>query len=389
MQDRLRVGLNLLFLGEKAGGAGRYALELPRALLEAEPGIELHLFVSADAPSGLEAKPWAQEVRWVRLPVHHSGPPLHVPAEYLALPALAAARRLDVLHSPANTGPTSTPGLASVVSLLDLIWLHRPREWEASPRVHRTMKRRVMRAVRKASRIFAISHAAAEDISSTLGVDRGRIEVTPLGTRLSSVTPVPEADLRRELDLGERRLLLCVAQKRPYKNLHLLLAALPSLPQDVVLVLCGSPTDYERELRQRAQALGVADRVRMPDWLSEAQLEGLYACSSVFVLPSLIEGFGLPVIEAMLRGLPVACSRIPALTEIAGDAALTFDPGSEQQAVEAILRLLQDRELAQRLAQRGRQQAASYAWRRTGEMSVMGYRNAIAARAGAHRRPGG
>jgi glycosyltransferase involved in cell wall biosynthesis len=376
----LRVGLNLIFLGERAGGAGRYARELPGALLAAAPATEVTVFVSRDAPDDLREEPWAREVRWVTVPVTMHGPPLHVPAEYLALPALAAARRLDVLHSPANTGPAIAPGLATVVSVLDLIWLHRPEEWEASPRVHETMRRRVSRAVRRADRIFAISHAAARDLTATLGLASERIEVTPLAARPPRARATAEDVLRAQLDLADARVVLCVAQKRPYKNLHRLVRALPALEQDVVLVLPGSPTPHEAQLRTLAIELGVERRVRLPEWLSEEQLEGLYALSSAFVLPSLIEGFGLPVLEAMLRGVPVACSNASSLPEVAGDAALLFDPSSQAEVTGAIRRLLEDRALAERLAARGRERAAGFSWERTGAASLDGYRRAIAAR---------
>jgi glycosyltransferase involved in cell wall biosynthesis len=376
----LRVGLNLIFLGERAGGAGRYARELAGGLLAAEPATEVTLFVSREAPADLREEPWAQGVRWVTVPVTMHGPPLHVPAEYLALPALAALGRLDVLHSPANTGPAIAPRVASVVSVLDLIWLHRPAEWEASPRVHRTMRRRVARAVRRADRVFTISHATASDLEATLGLAGERIEVTPLAARPPHASATAEGLLRTQLDLADTRVVLCVAQKRPYKNLHRLVRALPALDEDVTLVLPGSPTPYEAQLRALAAEIGVAHRVRFPDWLSEEQLEGLYALSSAFVLPSLIEGFGLPVLEAMLRGLPVACSNAPALAEVVGAAALTFDPERQDEATAAIRRLLDDRGLARELAARGLRRARAFTWRRTGELSLAGYRRAIAAR---------
>ncbi len=384
----LRVGLNLIFLGERGGGAGRYARELTGGLLAAEPATEVTVFVSREAPADLRGEPWAQSVRWVTVPVSLHGPPLHVPAEYLALPALAAARGLDVLHSPANTGPAIVPRVASVVSVLDLIWLHRPEEWEASPRVHSTMRRRVGRALRRADRIFTISHAAARDLTETLGLAPERIHTTPLAARPPQVAPMAEGPLRAQLDLGNARVLLCVAQKRPYKNLHRLVRALPALGEDVVLVLPGSPTPYEAQLRALATELGVERRVRFPDWLSEEQLEGLYALSSAFVLPSLIEGFGLPVLEAMLRGLPVACSNTPALAEVAGEAALMFDPERQEEITAAIQRLLGDRALAERLAERGRERAASFTWKQTGAASLEGYRRAIASRFPS-RTPGG
>ena len=167
----LRVGLNLLFLGERAGGVGRYASRLPQALLEAEPQTELHLFVSRDVPTEVLRADWASAVRWHKLPVRTGGSRMHVPAQFLALPPLARASRLDILHSPANTGPVITPGLASVITLHDLIWLHRPHEWEASRRAHFEMRVSVGHCVRRATRVFTDSHAAAADIVETLGVD--------------------------------------------------------------------------------------------------------------------------------------------------------------------------------------------------------------------------
>jgi glycosyltransferase involved in cell wall biosynthesis len=380
MQGPLRVGLNLIFLGERAGGAGRYARELPGALLAVEPATEIEIFVSLDAPADLRDVPWTDSVRWTTVPVRLGGLPTHMPAEYLALPTLAGAHRLDVLHSPANTGPTRVPGLASVVSVLDLIWLHRPEEWEASPRVHRTMRRRVGRAVRGADRIFAISHAAGADLTATLGLAPERIEVTPLGARPPRVAPIAEETLRAQFDLAGARIVLCLAQKRPYKNLGSLIDALPALESDVVLVLPGSPTPYETELRDRARALGVADRVRFPEWLSEEQVEAMYACAEVFVLPSLIEGFGLPVLEAMLRGVPVACSNIPVLSEVGGDAVLTFDPERPEDLAAAVRRLLEDRGLTERLIERGHARAAAFTWEHTARATLAGYRRALACR---------
>jgi glycosyltransferase involved in cell wall biosynthesis len=378
----LRVGLNLVFLTERSGGAGRYATELPGALLAAEPDTEVHVFVSRDAPAQLRREPWADAVRWVTLPLGVGGVPLHVLAQFTALAPLAAARGLDVLHSPANTGPVTTPRVASVVSLLDLIWLHHPDEWEPSRLVQLRMSLLARHCARRADRVFAISQAAAEDIAANLGVARSRIEVTPLG-----VQPAPPATdstaLRERLDLQGRRVVLCVAQKRPYKNLATLIRALPALDSDVTLVLPGAPTEHERELRELALELGVGERMRFPPWLSEPELDELYELSDVFALPSLIEGFGLPVLEAMAHRVPVACSNVSALPEVVGDAALLFDPSSQEQVTDALRRLLGDRMLAQRLIAAGEERVRMFSWRRTGEASLAGYRHAIGACAGA------
>lgn len=380
----LRIGLNLVFLGERAGGIGRYASELPGALLEAEPDSELHVFVSRDAPAQLRAAPWAASVRWVELPVRLGGAPTHLLAQFAALPALALARRLDVLHSPANTGPAIVPGVTSVISLHDLIWLHRPAEWETSVTVQRRMGMLVNHCMRHAGRVFADSNAAALDFVETLGLARERIDVTPLGVRAPERAPsISEATIRARLQLGDARVVLCVAQKRPYKNLRSLLHALAELDgedADVTLVLPGAPTAHERELRTLADELGVGSRVRFPDWLTDEELDAVYALSSVFVLPSLIEGFGIPVLEAMARGVPVACANVAALPEVAGDAALLFDPRNQAQVTAAVQRVLDDRALADSLVARGHERVATFTWRRTGETSLEGYRRAMQAR---------
>ena len=199
--------------------------------------------------------------------------------------------------------------------------------------------------------------------------------------RAPTAIPASEQTVREELDLGKARVVLCVAQKHPYKNHHRLLRALPALDDDVMLVLPGFSTPYESELRALAQELRIAERVRMPGWLSEGSLAGLYELSSAFVLPSLVEGFGLPILEAMLRGVPVACSNTSSLPEVAGDAALLFDPENQEDLTAAIRRLLEDRALAERLVARGRERAAEFTWERTGAASLAGYRRAIEARA--------
>jgi glycosyltransferase involved in cell wall biosynthesis len=157
--------------------------------------------------------------------------------------------------------------------------------------------------------------------------------------------------------------------------------AVAEIDRDVILILPGAPTRYEQELRALAEQLGVSARVLFPDWLSEEELDGLYALSRVFALPSFIEGFGLPVLEAMARGVPVACANIAALREVAGDAALFFDPARQDDVTGAVSRLLEDHTLTAELVRRGHQRVAQFPWAATGTATLAGYRQAMAARA--------
>jgi glycosyltransferase involved in cell wall biosynthesis len=355
-----------MFLADAAGGAGRYAFELAPALLEAESSTKLTVFVNRDAPAELRAQPWAGEVEWVELPVRLSNR-THLLGQAGALPVVSRRRRLDVLHSLANGGPPVTPGVARVVTMLDLIWLHQREAWGTTAAV-RTMAVLTRVSAWSAHRVITISHAARDDLVSSFGLAPEKIDVAPLGVR------IPEETARRA-DAG---VVLCVAQKRPYKNLASLVRAVAELRDEgATLVLPGAPTEHERELRELAERLGVADRVRFPAWVSDDELEALYRSATCFVLPSLIEGFGLPVLEAMARGVPVACSNRPALPEVAGDAALLFDPLDQPAVTEAVRRLLRDAELRTTLAERGLARAREFSWRRTAEATLASYRRAL------------
>jgi glycosyltransferase involved in cell wall biosynthesis len=296
-----------------------------------------------------------------------------------ALPVLVWRRKLDVLHSPANIGPLSTPGAARVVTLLDVIWLHQGEQWDQG-RAAKAFGRVTRACARNANRLLAISDSAREDIAASLGLSPENIDVSPLGVRLDqAVRATEEREVRRELGLGDVPVVLCVAQKRPYKNLGPLIRAVAELRDDgVALVLPGSPTPYEAELRSLARELRVAERVRFPPWVREETLEGLYRTASCFVLPSLIEGFGLPVLEAMARDLPVGCSNRPALPEVAGDAALLFDPEDQAGVTEAIRRLIHDESLRRALVRRGRERVQLFTWERTAEATLASYRRAVA-----------
>jgi glycosyltransferase involved in cell wall biosynthesis len=146
-------------------------------------------------------------------------------------------------------------------------------------------------------------------------------------------------------------------------------------------VIPGYATWHEAELRARADELGVDADVRMPDWLSAAELEGVWRCARAFVFPSLYEGFGLPVLEAMARGVPVACSNASSLPEVAGDAALLFDPRDERAIAAAIETLLaQDGAARARMVQAGIERARRFTWERTAAATLDSYARALSAR---------
>jgi len=378
----LRVGLNLTYLVDDSGGSGTYARALIPELLAAEPGLELTVWHSTTAPRWLEREPWAGEVRRVQLPVPGIGSPWHLLYELGSLGIDARRRRIELVHGLANLAPLVHPGVATVATIHDVIWINHPEATD--PRFRLVMRTLVPLVARTASRLITISEAARGEISRALGVDSGRFDITPLGVstpdaRFAVARSAGQLDLvRRELGLREGPLVLCVAAKRAHKNLDGLIRALALLPEPrPQLVLPGSPTPYEQQLRQLAAELGVAKDVLFPGWLEQDRLEALYALASCFVLPSFEEGFGLPILEAMVRGVPVACSNCSSLPEVAGDAALYFDPHDPGSIASAIERLLGDRELAGRLAEQGTERCKEFTWRRTAEATLACYRRAL------------
>jgi glycosyltransferase involved in cell wall biosynthesis len=377
----LRVGLNLLYLAPgETGGMEVYARALVPELLAAAPDAEFVAFCGSELYAEMRERPWAEGLRVVGLPGVSSRTRLaRSAAEQSVLPAAAVRARLDVLHSLANTMPGAYPG-RTVTTVHDLIHLRFP-ETHAGLLGH-GMAALARLSVLRSDRLVADSQATATDLVELLGADRRRVDVVPLGPGFDEAAdPTPEADLRARLELGDRPIVLSVSAKRPHKNLMRLVETMAGLPpdRDAVLVIPGYANPHEDELRARAAELGAADRVRFTGWTSEADLEGLYGAATLVAFPSLAEGFGLPVLEAMRRGVPVACSDASSLPEVAGDAALLFDPGSLDAMRTAVDRLLTDPELRADLATRGRAQAARFSWRRAAQETVASYRRALGA----------
>lgn len=370
------IGLNLVYLvpGE-TGGTETYARELIPALLAERPGLRVTAFVNREAAE-VGGGPWKELVPAVTVPVRARRRVEWVRGEQLLLPRLARRAGVDLLHSLANTAPTRGP-YRRVVTVHDLI--HRIHPEAHFGRIATAMGWLVRLAVARADRVIAPSASAKADVMRLLGAPAEEIDVVPQGCTPPPARGGDAAGVRERLDMGERPVVLSASAMRPHKNLARLLEALASIPAErrPLLVLAGYATGHEKELRDRAAELGIADDVRLPGWVSADDLEGLYAAASVFVFPSLYEGFGLPVLEAMARGVPVACSGRSSLAEVAGDAARLFDPERPAEIATAIEALLADPAEAERLRVAGRAQAARFTWTATARGTLATYDRAL------------
>jgi glycosyltransferase involved in cell wall biosynthesis len=351
-----------------------YARELSSALVQARPDIRFTAFVNRDAVEG----PWAESMDVVVVPVSVRRRIEWVRGEQQLLPPLARRAGVDVLHSLASTAPAWGPQ-RRVVTIYDVIYRIHP---EAHSRV-RGLGMRVLipLAARTAHRVITPSQSTADDLTRLLHVHADKIDVIPGGVGSSPVVPTEPSALRSGLDLGDRPIVLSASAKRPHKNLMRLLDAWTLLPAPrPLLVLPGYPTAHEQELRRHAEREGVADDVRFLGWVSPTDLEGLYRVARCFVFPSLYEGFGLPVLEAMARGVPVACSDRGSLREVAGDAARLFDPEQPRTIADAVSELLIDEQLRERLRDAGLRQAARFSWSAAAQATVACYERALETR---------
>ena len=373
----MHVGLNLIFLvpGE-TGGMEVAARELIPELIKAAPDARFTAFVNREA-AAVKDGPWGELLPSVTVPVNARNRVQWVRGEQMLLPRLARRAGVDLVHSLASTAP-AWGRFRRVVTVHDLIYARFP-EAHSGIRDH-GMRVLVPLAVRRSDRVIVDSDSTRQDLVELLGTSPGRIDVVPLGMGSPRRRdPLPQAELRERLELGDRRVALSLSAKRPHKNLAALLGALALMDEASrpVLVVPGYATWHEAELRERAAALGVERDVRFLGWLSGEELEGLWALAEVFVYPSLYEGFGLPVLEAMERGVPVACSNASSLPEVAGDAALLFDPHDEVAIASALERLLSDPAEATRLRTLGLEQATRFSWERTARLTLESYRRVL------------
>jgi glycosyltransferase involved in cell wall biosynthesis len=368
------IGLDLLFLAPGAtGGMETYARELVPLLPGALPGARFTAFAGRELAAEWRERPWHPDIGLVALPASSATRIARTAAQQTVVAGAALRARADLVHSLGNIAPLTGP--RRVVTMHDLIYLSHPET--TTGLLARGLAVLAPAVARRATRVIADSEATGRELQRLLGTAPGKIDVVPLGPGLPPAPdPVPEAQLRAQLGLGDRPLVLSVSARRPHKNLARLIEAMGRLPH-AALVLPGYPSAFEDELRAVARRAGAEDRVHMTGWIDDAQLEGLYAACTCLAFPSLAEGFGLPILEAMVRDVPVACSAVSALPEVAGDAALLFDPLSVDAIAAAVGQLLGDAALRARLVARGRVQAARFSWERTAAGTAASYERAL------------
>jgi glycosyltransferase involved in cell wall biosynthesis len=364
-----------MFLEPRMGGIDTYVKALVPTMARLAPDTHFTVYCSPGGREYLEADAGFIGLELV-VPPLFGRRGLKALGELTAL-GVIAGRNVDLLHSVALTAPLWTHAV-NVVTLADVTWIVAADPGERwTIRLWRVV---VPPVARRADRIIVHSKAAANDVVEHLHVPAERIDVIAHGRGFVEIAPpTGEAELRARLGLGDGPIVLTVSAKKIHKNLERLVRAMVAVLErwpDAVLVMPGNPTPHEQVLIELASELGIAQSVVFPAYVDARDLEGLYAAAGCFVFASINEGFGIPILEAMERGVPVACSRASALPEVAGDAARYFDPLSVGDIADAVCELLGDQQFAAELVERGRARAAGFTWEKAARGTLQSYARA-------------
>lgn len=341
-------------------GTENYSLYLIRKLIEIGDQYCFRLYFNRPPQEGLFIR--NERVQWRVMPF----PRLWT---HLRLAWEVTRYSPDVLYIPAHVLPWLHPGRC-VVSVHDLGYLHYPQAHTRWGRWYLDLSTRFN--VRSARRVIVDSETTRQDLISYYQVDAEKIAVAyPAGT--PGLAPVTDRDaldrIRRAYHTGERYFCY-VGTLQPRKNLKTLLQAFHSamasgeMGDDVKLVLAGKRGWKCKDIVELAHSEGLRERVVLPGYVPSQDLPALLSGALAYVLPSLYEGFGLPILEAMACDTPVICSDVSSLPEVAGDAALYVSPHDTEGWAHAMARICHDKALRQELIARGRERGEAFSWER-------------------------
>lgn len=383
----MRIGFDGRFIQDRYDGIGRYSYTLVRHLADAGPR---HTFVVFFNPAACNTR-FDLRALWARdnvrpVPVQWSTESLR--AQW-AWPHALQRHGIDIFHSPYLGGPM----LAScrlVATVHDLIFDRYPH-YMPVPALWPFYRALMYATLRRADCVVAISAATATDIAHYYRFAAHKVVVAHHGADPAFRPvrdPAPLAAVRAGYGLPPR-FFLFVGGRRPHKNLRRLLEAFALVAEtdpDLYVVLAGAADQsFGDRTHELAAALGISGRVLVPGVVAEQDLPALYCLAEALLLPSMIEGFGLPALEAMACGTPVIASNRTSLPEVVGDAALLVDPYDVPGLAAAMLRVLEEPGLRARLGARGRYRAQAFPWQRTAAVTLGAYESLAPAPSGQAR----
>ncbi len=367
----MRVGFDANpILGDR-GGVGWHTYYLLRALVNLKEDLELIAYVPPGSLKGGAVPGWehGSGFRWVE-------------AGKMMMPWRGKLDRLDLFHGT-NYKMRTVGRAGGLVTIYDL-WLDRAPHYSRKLFGQRASHLRTRRTAWRARLVITISEYSAREIESLYGLPRDRIVVIPCGVS-EEFRPTPDrralAELARRLAVPTERFLLFVGGADPRKNHRTFLQAFArcaaGLP-DHSVILVGDQLHQFGDMRETVRALGLDRRVVCAGIVPMADLRLLYSHADLFVFPSVYEGFGMPVLEAMACGAPVMTSSRTALPEVAGDAAVLVNPEDAEELADAMIRVLENSALRDTLRTKGFERVKQFTWERAAHQTMAVYRELCA-----------
>lgn len=376
----MRIGIDYTSAVRQGAGIGRYTRELVRALLALDGGHRYRVFA---ATGGLPEQRWDDERASLRALGRESLDIRGVPVtdDWLAriwhrlrlpIPVELVVGRMDLFYSPDFTLPPTRRGTRTLLTVHDLSFIHHPEAFV--PRLRGYLERVVPRSIQRADVVLADSEHTRSDLMALFNVPPAKVKVITPGVDPNfrpqaaaararrTANPLP-ASVRKRYDIAEAPYALSVGTLQPRKNYVRLIRAFAEMRETVghdihLLIGGGHGWLFEPILKEA----GKHEWVNLLGFVEEEDLPALYRGAALFAFPSLYEGFGLPVLEAMASGVPVVCSDTSSLPEVAGDAALLIDPLDVDGLSSAMLRVWEDDGLRAAMIKRGLTQAARFTW---------------------------
>jgi glycosyltransferase involved in cell wall biosynthesis len=361
----VRIGVNALFLlPGRVGGTEIYLESLLAALAALDTRNEYFIYLNRE--TGAELVPPAPGFHPVLCHVAARFRTLRILYEQLVLPWRLARDRIDVVLNAGFTAPVMAP-CPCVTVFHDLQHKRHPEffRWFDLPFWNLFL----WLAVRHSSSVIAVSEATASDLGRYYPAAERKVVVIHHGVDAAFFA----IGKRRQMAREYKPHLLTVSTLHPHKNIARLLRAFQIFRQSHPrhrLIVAGLKGNAARSLQSLARELELHDAVSFTGWIPRDRLYWLFETASAFIAPSLFEGFGLPIVEALAAGLPVACSAIPVFTEVAMDAALGFDPLSVESIVAAMERIIDDSEFQARAQSAGPERARQFDWAATAERTL-------------------
>jgi glycosyltransferase involved in cell wall biosynthesis len=352
------------------GGIGTYTRHLLEGLWNHGNGFEVHA-ITREQHAGL-VRQWCSTVTVVNVPIYTIREQWLIPQ---------AAEGCDLLHIPHYNAPllSRVPMIASILDLIQIM----DRGYRRSVKSWVYARPLLNLVARKADHIVTISEYSKAQIVERLGIPADRVTAIYCGVS-AEFRPVDRDPAFKSVSerLGIREpYVLYVGSLKPYKNVSILLQAFAMLRSrfDIQqrLVILGDDPRWKASLVEESEHLGIEERVDFVSYAGEELLPKIYAAADFLVMPSRIEGFGLPVLEAMACGTPVVCSRAASLPEVGGDAVVYFDPEEPEELAAAMERVLDSGELQARLRAKGLERAAKFTWEESTRKHVELYRQLL------------